>query len=107
MLSTRCSRTPHPATGIPPYEATRGTAIRTKLDYVGPNSQASEEDEQNKNDTRKIITSGAHRMNLYFTQFVKIQGSRTTARRTDRTVCHDASHFKLVNTVINTTDETE
>jgi len=37
----------------------------------------------------------------------EIQGSRTTARRTDRTVCHDASHFKLVNTVINTTDETE
>ena len=37
----------------------------------------------------------------------EIQGSRVTARRaTDgRTVCRDASFFKLVNAVINTADE--
>ncbi|XP_031568678.1 uncharacterized protein LOC116303300 [Actinia tenebrosa] len=38
-----------------------------------------------------------------------MQGSKITARRTTdgRTVCRDASYFKLVNTVINTADETE
>jgi len=38
-----------------------------------------------------------------------IRGSQITARRvTDgRTVCRDASQFKLANAVINTTDETE
>ena len=39
----------------------------------------------------------------------QIQGSKITARRTTvgRTVCRDASQYKLVNSVINTTDEHE
>ena len=38
-----------------------------------------------------------------------VQGSQITARRTTdgRTICRDASQFKLVNTVSNTTDEQE
>ena len=37
--------TPHPATGIAPYEATRGAAVRTKLDRIDPKPQTSEKDD--------------------------------------------------------------
>ncbi|KAK3732681.1 hypothetical protein QZH41_000846 [Actinostola sp. cb2023] len=138
-MLTAYRSTPHPATGIPPYEAMRGAAIRTKLDYVGPNNQASEEDEHiNKNDARykqkmkvqressrtkeKRLLLGDYvlviqeKKNKWSTPYepifytvCEVQGSRITARRTTdgRTVCRDASHFKLVNTVINTADETK
>ena len=36
--------TPHPATGVTPYEAMRGATVRTKLDYIGPEPQKSEKD---------------------------------------------------------------
>ena len=37
--------TPPPATGIAPYEAMRGVAVRTKLDYIDPEPQKSEKDD--------------------------------------------------------------
>ena len=43
-----------------------------------------------------------------FYTVISIEGSKVTARRTidGRTVCRDASQFKLVNSVINTKDDT-
>ena len=37
--------TPHPATVVAPYEALRGPAVRTKLDYVQPEPQTTEKDD--------------------------------------------------------------
>ena len=37
--------TPHPATGITPYEAMRGATVRIKLDYLNPEMQKSERDD--------------------------------------------------------------
>ena len=36
--------TPHPATGVAPYEALKGTPVRTKLDYIEPEPQRNEKD---------------------------------------------------------------
>ena len=36
--------TPHPATGITPYEAMRGATARIKLDYMDPEMQKSKKD---------------------------------------------------------------
>ena len=36
--------TPHPATGIAPYEALKGTPVRMKLDYIEPKPQRDEKD---------------------------------------------------------------
>ena len=41
MLTTFIS-TPHPATGITPFEAMRGATVRTKLDHIQPKVQRSE-----------------------------------------------------------------
>ena len=38
--------TPHPVTGISPYQAIRNREIRTKLDYINPNKMKSEEDKK-------------------------------------------------------------
>ena len=38
--------TPHPATGISPYQAIRNREIRTKLDYINQNKMKSEEDKK-------------------------------------------------------------
>ena len=43
MLTTYRS-TPHPATGTTPYDAMRGTTVRTKLDHIQPKVQRSEKD---------------------------------------------------------------
>ena len=37
--------TPHPATGITPYEAMRGATVRIKLDHFNPEMQKSEKDD--------------------------------------------------------------
>ena len=131
--------TPHPATAVSPYEAMRGTAIRTKLDYIAPNQQTSEEDERmNKNDAKYKEKMKTQRENkrtkekrlllgdyvlveqekknkwstvyepIFYTVY-DIQGSKITARRTTdgRTICRDASYFKLINAVMDTADEIE
>ena len=37
--------TPHPATGVSPYEAMREAVVRIKLDHVEPHTQKSEKDD--------------------------------------------------------------
>ena len=37
--------TPHPATGVSPYDALKGTSVRTKLDYIKPELQRNEKDD--------------------------------------------------------------
>ena len=37
--------TPHPATGVAPYEALKGTPVRMKLDYIEPELQRDEKDD--------------------------------------------------------------
>ena len=134
-----CRLTPHPATGVSPYEAMRGATVRTRLDHINPETQVSEGDcSINQKDSEykqrmKQQREGRHtretklllgdyvlvrqtKKNKWSTPYEpvlytvsQIQGSRITARRiTDRrTVCRDASQYKLVNNVINTTDEHE
>ena len=129
--------TPHPATGITPYEAMRGAAVRTKLDHIDPEPQTSEKDDiidqrdteykqkmKQQRDGRKTreirlllgdyVLVKQPKKNKWSTPYepvfyvvYSIQGSRITARRvTDgRTVCRDASQFKLANAIINTADE--
>ena len=129
--------TPHPAAGISPYEAMRGMAIRTRLDYIAPNTTTSAEDKQvNNNDARykekmrtqrensrtkeKTLLLGDyvlvkqernHKLSTpyepIFYIVCEIQGSRARRATDGRTVCRDASFFKLLNAVINTADEIE
>ena len=37
--------TPHPATGVAPYEALNGTPVRMKLDYIEPKPKRDEKDD--------------------------------------------------------------
>lgn len=129
--------TPHPATEVAPYEALRGTPVRTKLDYIEPEPQRNEKeniiDRRDAEYKQKMKQQREGRKtrenNLLLGDYVlvkqpkknkwstpyepvfyvvcSIRGSQITARRvTDgRTVCRDASQFKLANAVINTTDE--
>ena len=131
--------TPHPATGVAPYEALKGTPVRMKLDYIEPKPQRDEKDDiidrrdaeykqkmKQQREGRKTrennlllgdyVLVKQPRKNKWSTAFepvfyvvCSIRGSQVTARRvTDgRTVCRDASQFKLANAVINTTDEPE
>lgn len=131
--------TPHPATGIAPYEALKGTTVRMKLDYLEPEPQRNEKDDimdrrdaeykQRMKQQREWRTTRENNLFLGDYMLVKqprknksstpyepvfyvvcsIRGSQITARGvTDgRTVCQDASQFKLANAVINTTDEPE
>ena len=131
--------TPHPATEVAPYEALRGTPVRTKLDYIEPEPQRNEKeniiDRRDAEYKQKMKQQREGRKtrenNLLLGDYVlvkqpkknkwstpyepvfyvvcSIRGSQITARRvTDgRTVCRDASQFKLANAVINTTDEPE
>ena len=131
--------TPHPATGVAPYEALKGTPVRMKLDYIEPKPQRDEKDDiidrrdaeykqkmKQQREGRKTrennlllgdyVLVKQPRKNKWSTPYepvfyvvCSIRGSQVTARRvTDgRTVCRDASQFKLANAVINTTDEPE
>ena len=36
--------TPHPANGVAPYEALKGTPVRMNLDYIEPKPQRDERD---------------------------------------------------------------
>ena len=131
--------TPHPATGVAPYGALKGTTVRRKLDYIEPETRRNEKDDiidrrdaeykqkmKQKREGRKTrennlllgdyVLLKQPRKNKWSTPYkpefyivYSICGSQITARRvTDgRTICRDASQFKLANAVINTTDETE
>ena len=37
--------TPHPATGVAPYEALKGTPVRMNLDYIEPEPLRDEKDD--------------------------------------------------------------
>ena len=129
----------HPATGVAPYDALKGTSVRTKLDYIEPEPQRNEKDDiidrrdavykqkmKQQREGRKTrennLLLGDYVLvkqpkknkwstpyELVFYVVCSIHGSQITARRvTDgRTVCRDASQFKLANAIINTTDEPE
>ena len=131
--------TPHPATGVAPYDALKGAPVRTKLDYIEPEPQRNEKDDiidrrdavykqkmKQQREGRKTrennlllgdyVLVKQPRQNKWSTPYepvfyvvCNIRGSQITARRvTDgRTVCRDASRFKLANAVINTIDEPE
>ena len=131
--------TPHPATGVAPYDALKGAPVRTKLDYIEPEPQRNEKDDiidrrdavykqkmKQQREGRKTrennlllgdyVLVKQPRQNKWSTPHepvfyvvCNIRGSQITARRvTDgRTVCRDASRFKLANAVINTIDEPE
>ena len=125
--------TPHPATGVAPYEALKGTPVRMKLDYIEPKPQRDEKDDiidcrdaeykqkmKQQREGRKTRENNllvkqprknewSTRNEPVFYVVCSIRGSQVTARRvTDgRTVWRDASQFKLANAVINTTDEPE
>lgn len=138
-MLTAYRSTPHPATGVAPYEALKGTSVRTKLDYIEPEPQRNEKDDlidrrdaeykqkmKQQREGRKTrennlllgdyVLVKQPRKNKWSTPYepvfyvvCNIHGSQITARRvTDgRTVCRDASQFKLANAVINTSDEPE
>ena len=131
--------TPHPATEVVPYEALKGTPVRTKLYYTEAETQRNAKDDitdqrgaQYKQKTKQKREGRKTRENnllLGDNVFLKqprknkwstphepvfyvvcgIRGSHITARRVrdGRTVCRDASKFKLTNAVINNTDEPE
>ena len=40
-----CRSTSHPATGVAPYKALKGTPVRIKLDYIVPDPQRNEKDD--------------------------------------------------------------
>ena len=44
-MLTAYRSTPNPATGVTPFEAMRGTTVRTKLDHIQPKVQRSEKDD--------------------------------------------------------------
>ena len=131
--------TPHPATGVAPYDAMRGCIIRTKLDHVEPKEGNVEGDDQirrkdatykqkmNKQREGKQTREAALLLGDYvlvkqpkkdkwttpyepvFYVVRETRGSQITARRiTDgRTVCRDASQFKVANSVMGTMNDNE
>ena len=122
--------TPHPATGVSPYQAMNGRTIRTKLDYTPPIQEKpsrqdqliNRRDDQYKANMSNKTPAKEHsfiqgdyvllkqrKVNKWTTPFepafytvIKIQGSTVTARRIQdgREITRDASHFKLANSVM-------
>lgn len=123
--------TPHPATGVTPYQAMTNRPVRTKLDYTMPGKERSKQDESiDEKDRRykeKMKREGANikehnfilgdyvllrqrKSNKWSTPYepvfytvTKISGSTITARRiTDgREICRDSSQFKLANAIMH------
>ncbi|KAK2547614.1 Uncharacterized protein P5673_032352 [Acropora cervicornis] len=119
--------TPHPATGITPYEAMMNRPVRTNLDYTVPRKERSSRDkmmdEKDRQYKEKMTDDGGsskehnfvvgdhvllrqRKRNKWSTPYepvfytvIKISGSAITARRiTDGgEVRRDASQFKLAN----------
>ena len=122
--------TPHPATGISPYQAMMNRPVRTRLDYTVPRKERSSRDkmmdEKDRQYKEKMADEGGsskehnfvvgdhvllrqRKRNKWSTPYepvfytvIKISGSAITARRiTDgREVRRDASQFKLANVLV-------
>ena len=122
--------TPHPATGISPYQAMINRPVRTKLDYTVPWKERSSRDkmmdEKDRQYKEKMADEGRsskehnfvvgdhvllrqRKRNKWSTPYepvfytvIKISGSAITARSiTDgREVQRDASQFKLANVLM-------
>ena len=122
--------TPHPATGISPYQAMMNRPVRTKLDYTVPRKERSSRDkmmdEKDRQYKEKMADEGGsskehnfvvgdhvllrqRKRNKWSTPYepvfytvIKNSGSAITARRiTDgREVQRDASQFKLANVLM-------
>ena len=122
--------TPHPATGITPYEAMMNSPVRTKLDYTVPRKERSSRDkmmdEKDRQYKDKMTDDGGsskehncvvedhvllrqRKRNKWSTPYepvfytvINISGSAITARLiTDgQEVRRDASQFKLANVLM-------
>jgi len=108
--------TPHPATGIAPYELLMHRAIRTRFDHY-PTERATRDEEirrkGSKYKEKHTFKAGEavllkrdkkRKGNTPFEPYIfiatKVIGSTIHARRTSdgKTVCRDASKFKLLRT---------
>ena len=125
--------TPHPATGVTPYQAMSNGPIRTKLSHATLKERSEQDDlidERDKLYKEKMRRSGKNirehdfimgdyvllkqkKVNKWSTAYepifytvIRISGSTITARRvTDgREICRDSSHFKLANAVMHEED---
>ena len=122
--------TPHPATGVSPYQAMNGRTIRTKLYYTPPIQEKPNRQDQlinRRDDQYKANMSNKipakeysfiqgdyallkqRKINKWTTPFeaafymvIKIQGSTVTERHLQdrREITRDASHFKLTNSAM-------
>ncbi|XP_068726392.1 uncharacterized protein [Montipora capricornis] len=90
--------TPHPATGISPYQDMIKRPARAKLDYTVPRKERSSRDKRMDEKDRQYKENMADEGG----SMIKISGSAITARRiTDgREVRRDASQFKLANVLM-------
>ena len=122
--------TPHPATGVTPYQAMRNRPIRTKLDHTVPrerseqNELIDEKDQVYKEKMRRdsvnikehnfcvgvYVLLRQKKVNKWSTAYepifyivIRISGSTITARRvTDgREITRDSSQFKLANALMH------
>ena len=125
--------TPHPATGVNPYQAMSNRPIRTKLSHATLKERSEQDDlidERDKLYKEKMRRSGTNirehnfvmgdyvllkqkKVNKWSTAYeptfctvIRISGSTITARRvTDgREICRDSSHFKLANAIMHEED---
>ena len=122
--------TPHPATGITPYQAMSNRSIRTKLDHTVPRERSEQDDlidEKDRVYKEKMRRDGVNikehnfcvgdyvllrqkKVNKWSTAYepifytvIRISGSTITARRvTDgREITRDSSQFKLANAIMH------
>ena len=125
MLITYRS-TPHPATGVAPYDALKGAPVGTKLDYIEPEPQRNEKDDiidrrdavYKQEMKRQREGRKKRENNLLLRDYVLVKQPRQNKWSTPYepvffVVCSirgsqiTASRFKLANAVINTIDEPE
>ncbi|KAL9987152.1 hypothetical protein ACROYT_G001409 [Oculina patagonica] len=103
--------TPHPATGVAPYDALKGIPVRTKLDYIEPEPQRNEKDDiidrrdaeykqkmKQQREGRKTKEN-----NLLLGDYVLVKQPRKNKWSTP----YEPVFYVLANAVINTTDEPE
>ena len=122
--------TPHPATGVTPYQAMTNRPIRTKLDHTVPRERSERDeliDEKDQVYKEKMRRDGVNikehnfcvgdyvllrqkKVNKWSTAYepifytvIRISGSTITARRvTDgREIIRDSSQFKLANAIMH------
>jgi len=122
--------TPHPATGVTPYQAMSNRPIRTKLDHTVPRERSEQDeliDEKDRVYKEKMRRDGVNikehnfcvgdyvllrqkKVNKWSTAYepifytvIRISGSTIMARRvTDgREITRDSSQFKLANAIMH------